>query len=54
MVTYLETSPATALQLPLSQLDSTTAMTFCIKTDGTELMTALNTMQKSTTGSMTG
>ena len=44
----------TELQSPLCQLDSTRAMTFCIKMAGTELTTALKRMQKMVSGILTG
>ena len=46
--------PDTAAQLPLRQLCSTKAMTFCINTEGMELTTALMRIQTITTGSRTG
>ena len=46
--------PPTALQSPLTQLVSTAAMTFCMKMDGMELTTALNTMHTTASGSITG
>lgn len=46
--------PEAAAQSPLCQLASITAMTFCMNTEGMELMMALNRMQHTTTGIMTG
>ena len=46
--------PEAAAQSPLCQLASITAMTFCMNTAGSELMMALNRMQATTTGIMTG
>ena len=46
--------PEALAQSPERKVSSTTAIAFCIKTEGTELTTALMRIQTMVTGSSTG